>query len=68
MSRSRFAPEAADASRQQVMRFTNYRRTDQSIDEYIVEFDLLRRKAESKMEVGAGFPGRFASILRMSNP
>ena len=43
------------------------RRSDQSIDEYIVEHDLLRQKAESKMETGAGFPDQSASILRMDN-
>ena len=61
--RSYFAPEAADATRQQVARFLNY----QSIDEYVVEYDLLRRRAESKMEMGAGFPEQFVSILRGSN-
>ena len=30
------------------------------------EFDPLRRKAEPKVEMGAGFPERFVSILRMS--
>ena len=34
-----FAPEAADSIHQQVVRFSRIRRTDQSIDEYIVEFD-----------------------------
>ena len=65
--RNYFAPEAVDAIRQQVMRFTRSRRTDQSVDEYIAEFDLLRRKAESKMEMGAGFPEPFVSILRAYN-
>ena len=65
--RNYFAPEAADAIRQQVMRLMRFRRTDQPIDEYIAEFDLLRRKAESKMEMGAGFPEPFVSILRAYN-
>ena len=64
-ARNNFAPEAAGASHQQVMRSTRYPRTDQSINEYIVELDLLGRKAESKMETDAGFPGQFVSILRV---
>ena len=47
--RNCFAPEAVGAIRQQVMRFTRFRRTDQSIDEYIAEYDLLCWKAERKM-------------------
>ena len=54
--RSYLAPEAADAIHQQVVRFAHYRRSDLSIDEYTAEFDLLQRKAESKMEMGAGIP------------
>ena len=42
-----------------------YRLTDQSIDEFTAEFDLLRRKAESKMKMGAGSPEQLAPILRM---
>ena len=63
--RNYFAPEAADAIYRQVMRFTQYRRAEQPADEFIVEFDLLRRKAESKMGMGTGFPEQFASIWRM---
>ena len=47
--RGYFAPEAADAIRQQVMRFMNYRRSDQGVDEYTPEYDHLRRTAESKI-------------------
>ena len=61
--RSYFAPGAADAIRQQVAKFMSYRRSDP----HIAEFDLPRRKAESEMEMGAGFPKRFASILRANN-
>ena len=57
------APEAAGAIRPQVMRFTHYGRADQSIGEYTVEYDLLRRKAESKMGMGAGLPERFVSVF-----
>ena len=32
-----------------------------------MEFDPLRRKAESEMQMGAGFPNAPASVLRMQN-
>ena len=65
--RGYFAPEAADAIRQQVMRFMNYRRSDQSIDEHLAGYDLPRTRAEPKMEMGAGLSDQFAPILRTSN-
>ena len=67
MPRNYFGPEAGDAIRQQAMRYTRFRRPYQSVDEYIAEYDLPRKKAESIMEMGAGFPGQFVSILRMDN-
>ena len=57
ISRDHFAPEAADAIRRQVMRFTRFCRADQSIAEYIAEYDLRRRQAGSEMEMGGWFPG-----------
>ena len=47
-----FLPEAVDSNRQRVVRFTRFRRTDQFAGRYTVEYDLLRRKAESEMELG----------------
>ena len=40
---------------------------EQSIDESVAEFDLLQRRAESKMETGEGFPEQSAPKLRMNN-
>ena len=65
--RNYFAPEAVGAIHQQLMRFMRFRRTDQSVDENIAEYDLLRQKAEPEMEMGAGFPEQFASKLNMDN-
>ena len=65
--RNYFAPEAADAIYQRLMRFMRHRRAAQPVDEFIVEFDPLRSKAESEMDMGTGFPEQFASILRMHN-
>ena len=61
------ASGAAGAIYRQVARLTQYRRAEQFINEFIVESDLLRRKAESKMDMGSGYPEQFASKLRMNN-
>ena len=61
------APGAVGAIRRQVIRYMRFRRTDQSIKEYIAEYDLLLRKAESEMEMEAGFQEQFAPILRTDN-
>ena len=42
-----------------------FRRTGPTGGEYTAEYDLLRRKAESKIEMGAGFQEHFVSILCM---
>ena len=63
--RNNFAPEAADEIRRQVLRFTRFRRTDQSIDESTAAYELLRRKAEPEMGTGARFPGQLVTLLRM---
>ena len=60
--RNYFDPEAVGSKYLEVVRFTQYRRTDQTIDEYIAKFNLLWREAESKMEMGAGFPEQFTSF------
>ena len=49
------------------MRNMRFRRTDQPIDEYTAEYDLLRRKADAKMEMGTGFPDQFVTKLRLNH-
>ena len=56
-----FVAEAAGSIYRGVVRFTQYRRTAQTIDGYIAKFYSQRRKAESKMEMGARFPEQFIS-------
>ena len=34
---------------------------------YLMEFDVLRRKAGTRMVTGSGFPDEFVSVLRMQN-
>ena len=65
--RSYVALEAADATREHEMRFAHHRRADQSTDEYLPEFDLLRQGVKSKMDTGAGFPELCISIVRANN-
>ena len=44
----------------------NSRRTDQ-MDVYLMEFDVLRARAEARMATGSGFPDEFAPIRCMRN-
>ena len=55
--RGRFQPDAVDRVFAQVERFTSYARTDQPIEKFLLEFGILRRKAEKHMFPAAGgFP------------
>ena len=65
--RDYFAPAAADAANQEVARFLQFERTGQTMDGYMARFDLLSRKAESKMQMGRDFPEVFASAPCMRN-
>ena len=62
-----FAPDAVDSVNRAVARFLQFKRAGQTTDVYFVEFDFLRRKAESEMKMGGGFSGALASISRMQN-
>ena len=65
--RDYFAPAAADAANQEVARFLHFESTGQTMDGYTARCDLLRRKAESKMQMGGDFPEVFASAPRTRN-
>ena len=45
--RGRFAPDAIDVIFQEVAKFMNSKRTEQTTDAYLVEFYVLREKAEA---------------------
>ena len=60
-----FAPDKVHSINQGVGRFLQFRRAGQTIDGYIVEFDLLRRKAEPGMQIGGGFPEACVPVLCM---
>ena len=62
--RERFAPYAIDSISQDMVKFTYFKRTDQNMGTYLMEFDMLRRKAEAHVLAGSGFPDEFVSVLR----
>ena len=49
VSRGRFAQEAVDSVNHEVARFSQFETPDETTEVFLVEFDLLPRKAESKM-------------------
>ena len=65
--RERFAPGAIGAIFQDVVKFMNFKRGDQSVDTYLMEFDVTRMEAEARMLMGGGFPDEFASVPRTRN-
>ena len=67
ISRNYFAPELADSMQQEVVRFTQLRRTGQTIDGNIAEYDLIRRRAGSEVGRRAGFPEMPVAILLAQN-
>ena len=67
ISRERFAPDAFGSIFQDMAKFMNFKRTDQDMDTYLMEFDILRRKAEARMIKGGGFPDGIASVPSARN-
>ena len=65
ISRAYFSPEAADSVFQGVARYLRPKWADQTMDFFLVEIDLLRRRAESNTQMGGTFPEAFVSAMRM---
>ena len=65
--RQHFAPDATDDIFQDMVKFTNFKRTGQNMDRNLTELDMLRQKAEARMLMGSGSPDEFASVLRVQN-
>ena len=62
--RDYFQPDAVDRIFAQAERFQSYVRTDQTIEKFLTEFGILRRKAEKYMyPAGGGFPDIFICFL-----
>ena len=62
-----FSPDASDHVHQDVWKFLHHKRTDQTMERFLLEFDLLRTKAERKIQIGFRFPDSFISVLCMGN-
>ena len=60
--REHFAPDASDSVDQDVALFLQLKRTTRSIGEYLSKFDLLRRKAEARMQMSWSFSDTSAAI------
>ena len=58
-----FSPDASDHVYQDVWKFLHHKRTDQTMERFLLEFDLLRTKAERKIQMGFRFPDSFISAL-----
>ena len=47
-----FLPDASDHVYQDVWKFLHHKRTDQTMERFLLEFDLLRTKAEREIQRG----------------
>ena len=65
--RERFAPDAIDSVFQGVVRFMCFKRADRKMETSLMEFDMLRQRAEARMLMGSDFPDEFVSVLCMQN-
>ena len=59
------APYVADSVYQEVVRSLQFKRTTQTLDDFLVRSDLLRRKAGPAMQMGGAFPETSVSVLLM---
>ena len=59
----RFAPDAVGAIYHDVVKFTNSKRADQTMDTHSTEFDTLREQPEARMGEGSGFADKRPPVL-----
>ena len=62
-----FAPDEVDGIYQEAVQFLHFKGADQTAEVFLLEFDVLRRRAESRAATGGGFPGEFVPAQRMKN-
>ena len=62
--KSYFSPDATDQVLQDVTKFLNHKRADQTTERFLLEFDILGTKADRVIRQGFQFPDSFISILR----
>ena len=65
LSNDACAADAADSIYQEVARFLQTKSASQTTDEYLARFDLLRRMAESEMQIRGDPPDMRAAFLRL---
>ena len=58
-----FALEATHSIRQEFVRPQQCKRASQTVDEYLVRFDLPRRKPGARAQAGGLYPGTSVSVL-----
>ena len=56
ISHEHFSPGAVDATYQEVVRSSHFGRPEQTAEVLLLEFDVLRRQAESGRATGGAFP------------
>ena len=62
--RDYFQPDAADHVSTQMGKFHSYARTAQPIEQFLMQSDILRQKAEKHMyPAGGGFPDIFICFV-----
>ena len=57
--REHFTPDAADATYQEVVQSLHFNWAERTMAVFLAEFDVLQRKAESRMHSGGGIPEEF---------
>ena len=62
--RGRFAPDAIGSIFPDVVKLLFFKRAGQRMDAHLMEFDMLRQKAEARTISGSDFPDEFVSVLR----
>ena len=65
--RNRFAPDAIDRIPPDMAKSLYFGRTDQNLETYLMEFDMLRQKAEARTPIGSRFPDEFVSVSCVQN-
>ena len=65
--RQYYLPDALDQVFQEVAKFLNYKRTDQLMERFLLEFQILHTKAERRIQSGFQSPDAFVSVLCMHN-
>lgn len=63
--REYFQPDTLGYTFRQVAEFFQYKRTDQAVERYLLEFGILHRRPGERIAMGSAFPEGFAPILCM---